>query len=123
MINGELLTFYVKLLVSEGTFRRIDAAGNTVTAGGQEGLLLFKGGTVCDDDFNITAAHAICKVMGFEGAISWRGILQWQIQHQFQVLTNHVKCPHPIWSTCSNIIASGCTHHEDIFLTCSLSKY
>ena len=94
-----------------------------MTAGGQEGLLLFEGGTVCDGSFNITAAHAICKVMGYEGAISWRGNLQWQIQHQFNILTNNVRCPQPIWSTCTTNIASGCSHSNDILLTCSLSKY
>ena len=32
-------------------------------------MLLYEGGTVCDDDFNKTTADAICKEMGYDGAI------------------------------------------------------
>ena len=85
------------------------------------GLLLYQGGTVCDDSFNITAAHAICKVMGFEGALQWFSGSKWPIQVQFNVVINHVKCPLPIWSTCG-YINGNCGHHEDIFLTCSISE-
>ena len=50
----------------------IDPAGNEINSS-DSGLLLFEGGTVCDDGFNNYAALAICLEMGFGAARSWEG--------------------------------------------------
>ena len=50
----------------------IDPAGNQINSS-DSGLLLFEGGTVCDDYFNDNAALAICLEMGFWKAGSWEG--------------------------------------------------
>ena len=47
--------------VEEG-FKLVDADGNRSTRG--QGLLIYKGGTVCDRNFGTTAAKAICREMG-----------------------------------------------------------
>ena len=49
--------------LSLGTFTLVDSAGD-VTESGELGLLLYNGGTVCDDQFDINAANAICHSMG-----------------------------------------------------------
>ena len=52
-------------------FQLVDSAGNPVLTGNREALLLYNGGTVCyniDTVFTHTSAHAICKLMGFQGA-------------------------------------------------------
>ena len=80
---------------------------------------------MCDDNFNISSAHAICKEMGFEGALQWSSGQKWNVQTTFRSVMNHVKCPLPNWSSCSytySATVNQCGHHEDVFLRCSLSK-
>ena len=50
----------------------IDPAGNEITSS-DGGLLLFEGGTVCNDNFNDNAALAICLEMGFWKSGFWSG--------------------------------------------------
>ena len=45
------------------SFSIVDSEGNAITDG-EFGLLLYNGGTVCDDGFNNNAANAICRFMG-----------------------------------------------------------
>ena len=42
----------------------MDSSGNAAQRG-KLGLLLYNGGTVCDDYFNRNAADAICKLMNY----------------------------------------------------------
>ena len=51
-------------------FTLVDSEGNEID-GEEQGLLLYKWGTVCDDSFNATAADAICKYMGYSAATDW----------------------------------------------------
>ena len=105
---------------SQSLFQLIDSSGNFIT-GQQEGLLLHNKGTVCDDQFNMTTAGAICRVMGFEGVVDWRsaGSSAWQIQNTFSITTDDIICPLPDWSSCTYILSHNCAHHEDVFLTCA----
>ena len=52
------------------SFRLVDEQGNEVSAD-ERGLLLYKGGTVCDDGFDMHAANAICREMGYTEATNW----------------------------------------------------
>ena len=49
--------------MSSGSFTLVDKAGSMIE-GGEFGLLLYKGGTVCDDHFDENSANAICHLMG-----------------------------------------------------------
>ena len=54
----------------EGLFQMVDEYGSPVISAGDvhgnldvRGLLLYKGGTVCDDDFSTYSADVICKML------------------------------------------------------------
>jgi hypothetical protein len=46
-----------------GKFTLVNSTGNTLEDG-ELGLLLINGGTVCVDELDNNAAHAICNSMG-----------------------------------------------------------
>ncbi|KAL5267885.1 hypothetical protein ACHWQZ_G004814 [Mnemiopsis leidyi] len=71
-----LVIFTAFFANGESRFRLIDQNRNTITWA-EEGLLLYNGGTVCDDDFNSYAADVICKDMGFPYYGSWRYAYIW----------------------------------------------
>lgn len=102
----------------------VDASGNYITTGGQEGLLLNNGGTIGNKNFNITAAHAVCRVMGFEGALQWTYGRKWQIQSGFPFVLDGVSCFLPEWSSCSysGRLGTHNNHGTDVFLTCTGSR-
>ena len=52
-------------------FKLVDEMGNDITEAGVQGLLIYKGGTVCDDDFNERAADLICQSMGWHSAAAY----------------------------------------------------
>ena len=85
-----------------------------------EGLLLYGGGTVCDDHFTDDAAHAICRELGFGKAISWRSGNFWGvIQDRKPIHLDDVQCSGDrLWSSCSFSTTHNCGHGEDVFLTC-----
>ena len=59
------------MLPSEATrFTLVDKAGKLIH-GEELGLLLYDGGTVCDDSFNHDAAEAICKQMNYTHSTKW----------------------------------------------------
>ena len=47
---------------------------------GELGLLLYQGGTVCDDFFNNNAADAICKLMNYTYSLTWNSDESFNIQ-------------------------------------------
>jgi len=47
-----------------GEFTLVDRRGQQI-AGEAQGLLLYNGGTVCDDSFNENSANAVCRQMGY----------------------------------------------------------
>ena len=90
------------------------------------GLLLYKGGTVCDDEFSDIAADAICKEMNFERAIVWTtdpDLVSMDRSH-YEIQLDNVKCYSPNWKNCSfNEKFNNCHHREDVFLSCQLRGY
>ena len=99
-------------------FRIVDEDGNNVTEK-ERGLLIYKGGTVCADDFNYYAAFAICKEMGYVSAITWESGSYFSFQENLEINLDDVSCSNHIWSSCSYSESHNCYHREDVFLTCS----
>ena len=60
-----------KILPSEvKSFTLVNSNGNLIN-GRELGLLLYGGGTVCDDRFSDNAADAICKQMNYNRSVRW----------------------------------------------------
>ena len=95
----------------------MDEKGNAVEAGSR-GLLLFYGGTMCDDGFDDYAADAICRDMGNPGSINWSTDDSFSIQQNLDITLDNVECPSADWSTCTYSKSNNCGHSEDIFLSC-----
>ena len=85
---------------------------------GQAGLLMYDGGTVCDDGFDDIEAKAICRKMGFNRSSNWESGLFYDIQNSLDILLDNVDCEDEDWSTCSYSTTHNCGHSEDVFLTC-----
>ena len=103
-------------------FQIVDENGNDVSED-ERGLLLYKGGTVCDDDFNHYAAVTICKKMGFPSAQKWENGNNFDLQDNLDIKLDDVRCldDHE-WSSCSYRESHNCAHSEDVFLTCGEGK-
>ena len=61
-------------------FMLVDEQGRQITEADQRGLLLYNGGTVCDDSFTDNAARAICIELGYTSHQSWDSSGSWSIQ-------------------------------------------
>ena len=107
-------------IIYSGTaqFTLVDSAGEEAGAG-ELGLLLYNGGTVCDDSFDNNAAEAICVELGFSGATRWNSDQTFSIQRNYDITLDDVRCDGETWTTCSFRNDHNCVHSEDIFLECS----
>ena len=91
------------------------------TAVKNSGLLLYKGGTVCDDGFDENTANAICSLMGYASTGSeWSSGRKWTIQNNYRNKLDAVKCRSNFWSSCTISLSyyKDCSHSENVFLTC-----
>ena len=104
---------------ADSSFTLVDHNGNTITDQ-QEGLLLYKSGTVCDDIFSNNSASAICKEMGYRTSINWSSGEKWSAQQRsYSIKLDQVRCSAPSWSSCTyNVTNHDCDHSEDVFLSC-----
>ena len=86
----------------------------------EDGLLLFGGGTVCDDGFSDKSANAICRELGFGAASHWRSGVNWgSIQTSKPINLDNVVCSNDgRWSSCTHSTTRNCVHNEDVFLEC-----
>ena len=105
-------------------FTIVNSEGMNITQGNQLGLLLYKGGTVCDDNFNDDAADAICKLMNFTSASRWNGAdgVRFDIQNNYDIKLDDVDCSSGEWEDCSYSKYHNCRHTEDVFLSCSIGQ-
>ena len=87
------------------------------------GLLLYKGGTVCDDDFDRIAANALCSYQGYASSGStWTSGNKWSIQSNYKMTLDEVNCRTRAWSSCtySESPKKLYEHSEkDVFLNCT----
>ena len=88
--------------------------------GDEDGLLLYGGGTVCDDNFSWNSANTICRELGFGAAASWRSGVNWgSVQTGKPVNLDNVVCTADgLWSSCRRSTSVNCVHNEDVFLKC-----
>ena len=103
-------------------FFLVDSEGNEVEEE-QMGLLLYKGGTVCDDHFDNDAADAICREMNFTQALSWTIDDSFEIQQNYDIKLDNVNCSTADWENCTFSKYSDCFHSEDVFMSCTSKSY
>ncbi|KAL5251311.1 hypothetical protein ACHWQZ_G016863 [Mnemiopsis leidyi] len=100
-------------------FTLVDSVGSAITEGEEFGLLLYKGGTVCDynGDFNTAAANAICRQMSFVRALNWSFTDNFEyfqfIAYKYIVALDKVSCGSLEWEDCG---------YDDLFPTCSKGR-
>ena len=108
----------------ERLFSLVDEFGDEIH-GEELGLLLYNGGTVCDDYFNYysNSATLICKNMGYTEANMWASegdLIRFEIQDNYEIKLNNVYCYTTAWSSCNFYeYANGCQHSKDVFLSCT----
>ena len=114
-------------------FSLIDGNGNSKRSE-QLGLLLYRGGTVCNDKFDNKTANAICRQMGFSSAIEWNTGVESDVQFLFEVAIT-IYCESVKWDPkkCFSYEISRsestyegetekrnyCVHSRDVFLQCT----
>ena len=88
------------------------------------GLLLYNGGTVCDDAFGTIEANVICLQMGFEGVNGWQTFASemprdWSFRLSYEIKLDDIDCVDGRrWDGCSYVTNHNCGHGEDVFLSC-----
>ena len=92
----------------------MNADGKAAKAG-ELGLLLYNGGTVCNDGFADNAAKAICVELGFKGATGWRSL---KIRSNYDIKLDEVHCMNTFWVSCVFLTTHDCSHYQDVFLEC-----
>ena len=97
----------------------IDMDGIVIDAD-EGGLLLFGGGTVCDDGFSYKSANTICRELGYGAAAQWRSGVNWgSIQTSKPINLGNVFCTNDgRWASCRSSTTRDCIHNEDVFLEC-----
>ena len=85
-------------------------------------MLLFNGGTVCDDNFSYNSAAAICRHLGFSDIYLWTSGEEWSIRSNYNISVVNVQCSGEDWSSCNYDRSHNCDHDEDVFLICGQGK-
>ncbi|KAL5272728.1 hypothetical protein ACHWQZ_G000802 [Mnemiopsis leidyi] len=102
-------------------FVLVDPNENVITDD-SEGLLLFEGGTVCNDGWTNQTANLICRKMGHHAATSWRnGTIYPELQRKLKIKLDDIACNGTSWATCEYSRQHNCEHAEDVFLKCHLA--
>ena len=112
-----------------GLFALVDSEGNTWNNyNGQLGLLLYNGGTVCDDMFDGESGDIICRRMGYAGAMEWKGYGDYVsnrdsyqvIFSEYEIKIDAISCPdNGNWDQCTYSHDDYCVHEENVFLSCT----
>ena len=86
------------------------------------GLLLFNGGTVCDDGFRGNTARLICKELGYTSSSAWTSGDYFELQKNLEIKLDNLICLTENLESCSYSTDHDCTHSEDVFLICTQGK-
>ena len=106
-----------KTYSEESQFTLVNSDGEAAGAG-ELGLLLYKQGTVCDNNFNYIAADAICVELGFAWATRWNSGIKSFFQDNYDIKMDDVRCESDSWTSCTFRTDHRCDHFEDVFLEC-----
>ena len=100
-------------------FELVDNDGNIIEdANGIRGLLIYNGGTVCNDGFGDREAYVICQEMGYNRSSGWTSWPSYDVQNSLEITLDNVDCDGGSWSSCDYLTTHNCGHYEDVFLTC-----
>ena len=104
----------------------IDSSWSPV-AHDQQGLLLYRGGTVNGNSFDFKAADSICRHMWNSSytASRWTSGIRYEIQNIIDVKLYDAQCSFNGWKNCTHYAERdhGNYYHEnDVFMACSLGK-
>ena len=105
-------------------FELVKSGGGEAYKSEELGLLLYNGGTVCDDSFDTFDANAICIRMGFEGANRWEQFSSsipgdWSFRFSYEIKLDDIGCVYGRgWEGCTYETDHDCYHTEDVFLSC-----
>ena len=113
--------FFLITLIPGLPFKLVNSKGKNIV-GEELGLLLYRNGTVCDDQFNFTVADAICRQMNYKQAIRWTSTESFEIQTNYDIVMDDIHCADAEWESCVWRTSIECDHIEDVFLSCSLGE-
>ena len=79
---------------------------------------------MCGDNFDDTAADAICKTMNYTGAIRWTTYDADfdHIKYDNNITLDDVRCSKAEWTSCTYSDSSDCNHLEDVLLSCQINE-
>ena len=90
----------------------------------EHGLLMYNGGTVSGKKFDDSTAELVCRIMGYEGVMSWNiGRKYMPGQKDLLISLSSVNCltkdrPFPLCTYGTDVTNS--THDEDVWLWCDM---
>ena len=90
----------------------------------EHGLLMYNGGTVSGKKFDDSTAELVCRIMGYEGVMSWNvGRKYMPGQKDLPISLSSVNCltkdrPFPLCTYGTDVTNS--THDEDVWLWCDM---
>ena len=112
-------------------FTLVDTEGNKITEEEQLGLLLYKGGTVCErnaerynHDFSFFSADAMCRQLNFTQGLKWTIHERFDIQNNYNINLKSVDCRDNEWENCYySENTQDCRHSQDVFLSCTSTTF
>lgn len=123
LLCSSLLLWAPGLEASEpGLLLRLSGEKRKHHEGRVEVFLNGEWGTVCDDDFSLSAAHVVCRGLGFTDAESWAPRAKYG-QGQGRIWFDNVHCSGTekslLQCESNGVGVSDCKHSEDVGVVCS----